>query len=136
MDASDATLAETSAALRALADPTRLRMYLFLRQGEACVCEIAGELALAENLISHHLAALRRAGLVCDRRDAGDARWVYYRLNRDTLRRLAGTLGPLFDADTVGERTPSCGPAALIQPGRARRDRLASGERAGKARSV
>lgn len=108
------TLTEITTALRALADPTRLRVYLLLRQGEACVCEIAAELGLAENLVSHHLAALRRARLARDRRDPSDARWVYYHLDRETLGRLAHTLGGLFDTETLGARAPVCGPAAPI----------------------
>ncbi|HEU0027925.1 MAG TPA: metalloregulator ArsR/SmtB family transcription factor [Ktedonobacterales bacterium] len=108
------TLAETTAVLHALAEPTRLRIYLFLRQGEACVCEIASELGLAQNLVSHHLGALRRVGLAHDRRDPSDARWVYYHLDPETLARLARTLGGLFNPETLGARTPSCGPAAPI----------------------
>ena len=108
------SLAETTAVLRALADPTRLRVYLLLRQGEACVCEMAAELGLAENLVSHHLAALRRVGLARDRRDPSDARWVYYHLDPETLARLASALGDLFDPQTLGARAPSCGPAAPL----------------------
>jgi DNA-binding transcriptional ArsR family regulator len=111
--ASDA-LVETTAVLRALAEPTRLRIYLLLRRGEACVCEIAAELGLAENLVSHHLAALRRIGLASDRRDTVDARWVYYHLDPETLARLARTFGDLFDSETLGVRAPTCGPAAPI----------------------
>jgi len=107
--------------LRVLADPTRLRIYLLLRRGEACVCELAAELELAENLISHHLGVLRRAGLAHDRRDPTDARWVYYQLDVPTLERLAETFGALFDPRTLGTRTPTCGPAALLMPQRAAR---------------
>lgn len=117
---------EAAAALKLLADATRLRLYVLLRRGEACVCELAAELGLAENLVSHHLGILRRAGLLEDRRDLSDARWVYYRLNLATLSALHARLGTLFDPATVGTRTPICGPAALITPrrGRAPRDPL------------
>ena len=109
------------AALRALADPTRFRLYLMLRQGEACVCELAEGLGLAENLVSHHLKALRMVGLVRDRRDPADARWVYYQLDATTLATLFAALGALFDPQTLGTRTPTCGPAAgarLVVPTR------------------
>lgn len=109
------------AALRALADPTRFRLYLALRQGEACVCELANQLGLAENLVSHHLKALRLVGLVHDRRDASDARWVYYQLDAVTLATLFAALGALFDPQTLGTRVPTCGPAAasrLVVPTR------------------
>ena len=101
--------------LRVLADPTRLRIFRMLRKGEACVCEMAAELDLAENLVSHHLRALREVGLVHDRRDLSDARWVYYHLSTAALGRIRAELGALFDPFTLGVRTPTCGPAALVQ---------------------
>ena len=90
MDRASTTQADPlTGLLRALADPTRLRIYRYLRAGEACVCEIAQMLGLAENLVSHHLAMLRRIDLVCDRHDPLDARWVYYRLNVRTLQTVS-----------------------------------------------
>jgi DNA-binding transcriptional ArsR family regulator len=55
---------------RALADPTRLTLALALRAGgELCVCDLAWVLERAQNLVSHHLRALRGAGLVEYRRE-------------------------------------------------------------------
>jgi DNA-binding transcriptional ArsR family regulator len=55
---------------KALADPTRLTVALALSEtDELCVCDLAWVTARAENLISHHLRALRGAGLVTSRRD-------------------------------------------------------------------
>jgi DNA-binding transcriptional ArsR family regulator len=55
---------------RALADPTRLTLALALRDGgELCVCDVAWVLERPQNLISHHLRALRGAGLAQSRRD-------------------------------------------------------------------
>ena len=55
---------------RALADPTRLTLALALREGgELCVCDLAWVLERAQNLVSHHLRALRAGGLVDYRRD-------------------------------------------------------------------
>lgn len=57
-------------AFRALADPTRLTIALALRAGdELCVCDLAWIVERAENLVSHHLRALRTAGLADYRRD-------------------------------------------------------------------
>jgi len=109
-----ATSAELGRVLKALADPTRLSIFLLLREGETCVCELAGLVGHAENLVSHHLGVLRRAGLVCDRRDPSDARWVYYQLDAGALDRLGRQLGTLFDPNTLGMRTPTCGPSAPI----------------------
>ncbi len=70
---------EPTELLKLLADPTRLRSLLLLRdQGELCVCELTHALGESQPKISRHLATLREAGLVRDRR-AGQ--WIYYRLH-------------------------------------------------------
>jgi ArsR family transcriptional regulator, lead/cadmium/zinc/bismuth-responsive transcriptional repressor len=55
---------------KALSDPTRLTIAAALAQtDELCVCDLAWVTERAENLVSHHLRALRSAGLVSSRRD-------------------------------------------------------------------
>jgi DNA-binding transcriptional ArsR family regulator len=55
---------------RAFADPTRLTIALALRDGgELCVCDLAWIVERAENLVSHHVRALRAAGLAEYRRE-------------------------------------------------------------------
>jgi ArsR family transcriptional regulator, lead/cadmium/zinc/bismuth-responsive transcriptional repressor len=55
---------------RAFGDPTRLTIALALREtDELCVCDLAWIVERAENLVSHHLRALRTAGLADYRRD-------------------------------------------------------------------
>jgi ArsR family transcriptional regulator len=65
------------AALKALADPTRLRILGLVAGGEVCVCHLHEALGIPQPTASRHLAYLRRAGLVDGRRDG---LWVYYRL--------------------------------------------------------
>ena len=65
------------AVTKALADPSRVRILLALRQGELCVCQITELFAFAPATISKHLSILQQAGLICSRKSA---RWVYYRL--------------------------------------------------------
>jgi DNA-binding transcriptional ArsR family regulator len=63
--------------LKALADPTRLRMLDLLAQQSAplCVCEINEHFAQRQPTISHHLRILREAGLIdCEKRGV----WAYY----------------------------------------------------------
>ncbi len=62
---------------KALADGNRLRVLMALTGGELCVCQIVALLALAPSTVSKHMAILRQARLVDDRKDG---RWVYYRL--------------------------------------------------------
>jgi DNA-binding transcriptional ArsR family regulator len=55
---------------RALADPTRLTLAAALESvEELCVCDLAWIAERSQNLVSHHLGALRGAGLVESRRD-------------------------------------------------------------------
>ncbi len=59
-----------AARYRALGDPTRLMLARALRDGgELCVCDLAWIVERAENLVSHHVRALRAAGLADYRRD-------------------------------------------------------------------
>ena len=54
--------------LRILADPTRLRLLLLLEQEELSVAELQEILGMGQSRISSHLAQLKRAGVVDDRR--------------------------------------------------------------------
>jgi DNA-binding transcriptional ArsR family regulator len=63
---------------RALADPTRLVLAAALAgTDELCVCDLAWVAERAENLVSHHLRALRTLGLAESRREG---KMVLYRL--------------------------------------------------------
>jgi ubiquinone/menaquinone biosynthesis C-methylase UbiE/biotin operon repressor len=61
--------------LRLLADPTRLRLLLLLEQEELSVAELQQILGMGQSRISSHLAQLKRAGIVEDRRSGKN---VYY----------------------------------------------------------
>lgn len=63
--------------LAALAEPTRLAAIRLLWDGqEHCVCELMRRLDATQSRMSRHMATLKAAGLVVDRRDA---QWVRYR---------------------------------------------------------
>jgi len=64
---------------KALGHPARLRIVAMLGTGELCACQITAVLELAPSTVSAHLAELRRAGLLTERRDG---RWVHYRLSQ------------------------------------------------------
>lgn len=73
-----ATLSRAAARARALGDPTRLSVLLALHaEEELCGCDLAWILGRSQALVSHHLRALRQAGLVESRREA---RMVFYSL--------------------------------------------------------
>jgi ArsR family transcriptional regulator len=70
---------EPATLFRALADDTRLRCLALLdAEGELCVCELTHALAEPQPKISRHLAALRAAGIVLDRREG---LWIHYRID-------------------------------------------------------
>ncbi|WCJ57839.1 metalloregulator ArsR/SmtB family transcription factor [Fontisphaera persica] len=75
--------------LKALADPTRLRLVLALQDGELCVCQLNTLFPLSPSTLSRHLAALERAGLVQSRKEG---RWVYFALPRRGLAPAARQL--------------------------------------------
>lgn len=70
---------------KALAHPARLRIFAMLAGGDLCVCQLTAILRLAPSTVSAHLAALRRGGLVGERKVG---RWVYYHLETEGLRLL------------------------------------------------
>jgi ArsR family transcriptional regulator len=109
-------LKNLSQRLKVLADPKRLRIIHLLMEGVHCNCELGEALDMAPNLISHHLSVLRRAGLVDTQRDALDARWVYYSLNRDALEELNQVFGDFFDPKRIKPRRPTCGPQGAVVP--------------------
>ena len=66
---------------KGLADETRLRILaLLLSEGELCVCDIISALKLPQSTISRHLAYLRKAKWVNDRRCG---LWIYYSIRGD-----------------------------------------------------
>src|SRR5436305_1961437 len=74
------TMASTINLLRLLADPTRLRLLLLLEQEELSVAELQQILGMGQSRISSHLAQLKRAGVVADRRVGKN---VYYGANHN-----------------------------------------------------
>ena len=78
--------------LRVLADPNRLRILLLLRAEELTVAELQEILAMGQSTISTHLAQLRQAGLVEDRRTG-----------KNSLYRLAAAPANAPDHQILGE---------------------------------
>jgi len=75
---------------RALADPTRLSLAASLRDGgELCVCDLAWISGRPQNLVSHHLRALKQEGLASSRRDG---KIVFYSLSDVGVELLDGVL--------------------------------------------
>jgi len=85
---------------KALGDATRLRILRMLAEnGELCVCRIVDALNMGQPAVSHHMAALRHAGLVRHRKCG---QWIYYSLDCDALQR-----GPLAYVREIAAAVPA-----------------------------
>ena len=128
----DKQLNQLDRVLKALADPTRLRIVGMLQSSDVCVCHIHESLKISQPKASRHLAYLRRSGLVSTEKRG---LWVHYRLAPqpdavaqtvlDTVRhsathllsvqrdcaRLQKSVGCVPDAVAVGA-LPCCGESA------------------------
>ena len=80
-DPSSVSMAELLAALRAVAEPSRLRLLVLCARGELTVSELAQILGQSQPRVSRHLKLLCDAGLL-DRFREGS--WVFYRLSSGT----------------------------------------------------
>jgi DNA-binding transcriptional ArsR family regulator len=75
------SLRRYEAVMKAVADPTRVRILKLLEAGELCVCQVIAVLALSPSTVSRHLSQLKSAGLVNDRKEK---KWVHYSLDRES----------------------------------------------------
>jgi len=99
------TIATILSVLKAAADPTRLRLLLLLRSGEATVGELVEVLGQSQPRVSRHLRILDEANLVDHFRDG---QWVYYRLaatsGSDELVGCAVSLARAGDATVAADQ--------------------------------
>ena len=86
---------ELSVRLKALADPTRLRLLSLMLANpglEACTCDLTEPLGLSQPTVTHHLRKMAAAGLVVPDRRVGN--FTYYRVVTEALTGLASVLAP------------------------------------------
>jgi ArsR family transcriptional regulator len=91
---------ELANALKALADPTRLKIMSLLAGSDepTCVCDITPRFSISQPTISHHLRILRDADFIYSERRGT---FMYYQLNRAALAGLPDAMRTLI-ADPVG----------------------------------
>lgn len=86
---------DLAARLKALADPTRLRLLSLMLASpglEACTCDLTDALGLTQPTITHHLRKLAHAGLIVPDRRVGS--FTYYRVVTQALGGLAAVITP------------------------------------------
>ncbi|WP_337860856.1 metalloregulator ArsR/SmtB family transcription factor [Ferroplasma sp.] len=91
----NSSLPELADIFKVLGDPTRLNILALIHIQELCVCEITSILNISQSNASQHLAKLRLAGLVKERRTA---QWIYYSINPESFPLIVEILGLLPDA--------------------------------------
>ncbi|MFA9556579.1 ArsR/SmtB family transcription factor [Evansella sp. AB-rgal1] len=67
--------------LKLLGDKTRLTIVSILMYEECCVCELVEVLKMSQPSISQHIAKLKSAEIVKERRKG---QWIFYRINKDS----------------------------------------------------
>jgi ArsR family transcriptional regulator len=71
---------------KALSEETRLRIIKLLEHGELCVCDIVAALDMIQPKVSFHLAVLKEADLIKDRKQG---KWTHYSIaDTDMFRRF------------------------------------------------
>jgi ubiquinone/menaquinone biosynthesis C-methylase UbiE len=106
--------------MRALADPTRLRIALLIRQLELSVSEVVQILGQSQPRVSRHIRILDEAGIAERRREGA---WVFL---RPGPRLLDGTLEPLFALADVNGSKPALRDLARLDEVRTARSAMAA----------
>ena len=75
--------------MKAIAEENRLQIVKLLSKGSLCVCEIEAKLKIPQNLVSHHLAVLKKVGLIENCRCGKNN---YYSLNKKALNKITKLL--------------------------------------------
>jgi DNA-binding transcriptional ArsR family regulator len=113
---------QIAALLAAIASPQRIAILLLIGNGEACVCHLEAALGWRQAYISQHLMALRKAGILKDRRQG---RYIFYSLKDASLLDLITASAALsgLSTETVSVLThtqvdpacecPYCAPAVI-----------------------
>src|SRR5215213_1138173 len=97
---SGAPMGELLGALRAAAEPSRLRLLVLCARGELTVTELAQILGQSQPRVSRHLKLLCEAGLL-DRTREGS--WVFYRLGSGTAVSSLSSSLSRYLVDACGE---------------------------------
>jgi len=85
--------------LKALAQPTRLKIIDFLRDGERCVCEIFPAIAEEQSNTSRHLNMMLSAGVLSRRKDGLK---IYYAIKHPEIREVMDIVTAIVKQDIAG----------------------------------
>lgn len=80
--------------LKALADPTRLRIVALLKTRDFCICELVPYFNISQPAVSKHMQRLRAVKLVSEQRKG---QWVFYSLAGDLPSSIQDLIDDLPD---------------------------------------
>lgn len=78
--------------LKALGDPTRLKIVSLLNVRDCCICELVPLFGISQPSVSKHMSRLKTSGLVKENRKG---MWVFYSLNKALLAEVGVSLANL-----------------------------------------
>ncbi len=82
--------------LRAISQPTRLKILYFLKDGERCACEIIPKMKEDQSNISRHLTHMRDAGILESRKEGVS---VYYKIKDKRVFTLLSMVDEMVKAE-------------------------------------
>ncbi len=83
------TVGEMAKAFKALSDPQRIAIVIYLKNKEKCACELTEEFQMAQSKLSYHMKILCESGLVeC----WYVGKWTHYRLSQSGCERVIAML--------------------------------------------
>lgn len=86
---------------KAFGDPSRLKILGFLSSKEMTVNDIVAKMDLSQPTVSRHLAILREAEIVIDRRDGQK---VFYRINKNSISKCCGSFCDCLEVPVKAEK--------------------------------
>jgi DNA-binding transcriptional ArsR family regulator len=99
-----------------IGQPARLQILLAIGEGEPCVCHLEATFGWRQAYLSQHLMALRKAGLLLERREG---RYIFYHLNNPRLLDMLRKMAELWDVSlpeiplTAACACPNCSSRGL-----------------------
>ncbi|MEG1641830.1 MAG: metalloregulator ArsR/SmtB family transcription factor [Synergistaceae bacterium] len=91
-------LENTALCLKALSDPSRLRIISMLSNGELCACKLLEGLKISQPTLSHHMKILCTAKLVTSTKNG---KWIHYELIEKNLKQLLKELTCIMQNKTI-----------------------------------
>lgn len=88
----------TSSILKAMADPSRLKIVDLLSCGSLCACDVLKHFEFTQPTLSHHMKVLEKAGIVSVSKQG---QWHHYMLREDFVKKFMAVMKQLFFKDEV-----------------------------------